>query len=274
MPNLGALGALGQIAGLSMPASAGTAEIITLLKAKHVREEMIKKYNLLPVLFPDLWDAERKQWKPPEGGVGSTLKKFFSLPRMMLSGLAERIHGNPSGPGQKKVSKEEPFAPDINQALRKLEGVYSISQDKKLGTIIVSADFYDPELSAWLVEILLQTLKDYVSREAILTAEKNLELLQEELPKIGDPLLRQKLQELIAKNLETKVMAKVNREFVFKILEPPRPPDRRFKPQRSKIVMVSLVSSLFLGVFLAFFREYVEKVREKHRRKPEEEEMP
>jgi len=260
MPNLGALGTLGQLAGLSIPVSANTAELITLLKADHVREEMIKKYNLLPILFPDRWDPIHKKWKPPEQGFFSIIKKVLFFPKNLFSILAEKLHKTSY---TKKETKENPFAPTIDDALRKLNSIYSISQDKKLGTIVVSADFYDPELSAWLVKILLQTLKDYISREAIITAEKNLEILKKELPKVGDPLLRQKLQELIAKNIETKVMAKVNREFVFKILEPPRPPDRRFKPKRTLIVMVSFVSSLFLGIFLAFFLEYVEKVKEK-----------
>ncbi len=264
-PSLGPLSSLGELAGISMPTSAGTAEIITLLKAQQVREEMIKKYNLLPILFPDKWDPEKKEWKKPKKGISWFIKNLLFLPRTLLSGLAEKIHKSPST----RAGTTNSYIPDIDDGLQKLKSVYSISQDRKLGTIKISADFYDPKLASWMVEILLQTLKDYISREAIITAEKNLEMLREELPKVGDPLLRQKLQTLMAKNIETKVMAKVNRDFAFKILEYPRPPDKRYKPKRSLIVMVSLVSSVFLGIFLAFFQEYLSNIKKKKNREEE-----
>ncbi len=266
LSSLGALSSLGELAGISMPAATGTAEIITLLKAQQVREEMIKKYNLLPILFPDKWDPKKKDWKEPEKGISWFLKNLISLPRTLLSGLTEKIHKPPS---TQNATNTNPYIPDIDDGLQRLKTLYSISQDRKLGTIKISADFYDPKLASWMVEILLQTLKDYITREAIITAEKNLEMLRKELPKVGDPILRQKLQNLMAKNIETKVMAKVNREFAFKILEYPRPSKKRYKPQRSLIVMVSFVSSLFLGIFLAFFQEYLSNIKEKRSKKEE-----
>jgi hypothetical protein len=191
------------------------------------------------------------------------VSKYLNLPRQFLSNLVQQVHSLPAQAGKNKNKKDN--VPTIDDGIRALDDVYNISQDKKLGTLKVSADFYDPSKAAWLVEILLQTLKDYMSSEAIVTAEKNLAILHQELPRTADPLLRQKLQTLIAQNLERKVMAKVNREFAFKILDPPFVPDRKFKPKRAQIVMVSLVSSLFLGIFLAFFREYLQSVREQNK---------
>ena len=259
VPNLGSLGALAGLAGIEMPASASTSEIITLLQTRKLRQILIQKHNLLPIIFYDKWDEEKNTWKKSDKDRGFSIAQIINLPRKLLSNLVKKVHSTQNKAIQQNTKAND--IPTIDDCLRQLEGIYHIEQDKKLGTIKVSADFYDPVRAAWLLDILLQTLKDYMSTEAIVTAEKNLDILHKELPRTADPILRQKLQTLIAQNLERKVMAKVNREFAFKVLDPPFVPDQKYKPKRTLIVMVSLVTSLFLGIFLAFFREFIQNMR-------------
>ncbi|MCC6544181.1 MAG: hypothetical protein IT392_06715, partial [Nitrospirae bacterium] len=57
----------GGLAGISLPASTSSKEIVNLLNSNMIREKMIEKYNLLPVLFSKKWDKDKKGWieKPP-----------------------------------------------------------------------------------------------------------------------------------------------------------------------------------------------------------------
>ena len=50
------------------------------------------------------------------------------------------------------------------------------------------------------------------------------------------------------------MMAEVKENFAFKVLDPPRVPDQRIKPQRRRMVMRAFVASLFVGIFMAFFK--------------------
>jgi len=68
---------------------------------------------------------------------------------------------------------------------------------------------------------------------------------------------------MIAQQIETGMMAEVKENFAFKVIDPPMVPDRKIKPKRSKIVLVSLVVSLFLGICAAFFLEYKNKGKTK-----------
>jgi uncharacterized protein involved in exopolysaccharide biosynthesis len=66
---------------------------------------------------------------------------------------------------------------------------------------------------------------------------------------------------MIAQQIETGMMAEVKENFAFKVIDPPLAPDKKIKPKRAQMVMLSLIVALFVGIFVAFFREYIEKIR-------------
>jgi len=51
---------LGNLLGMSLPTSPLSLEIISLLNSNILREKIIEKYNLLPVLFYQQWDEEKR----------------------------------------------------------------------------------------------------------------------------------------------------------------------------------------------------------------------
>jgi uncharacterized protein involved in exopolysaccharide biosynthesis len=93
----------------------------------------------------------------------------------------------------------------------------------------------------------------------------NRQYLEDQLGKTADPLIRQKIYNLIAQQLETSMMAEVKENFAFKIIDPPKVPDKKTAPKRTLMVVLSLIVSLCIGVFSAFFMEYLEKMKSKER---------
>ena len=49
-------GGIASLAGITMPSSASTTEMVNLLNSNLLRKTIIETHNLLPVLFPDQWD--------------------------------------------------------------------------------------------------------------------------------------------------------------------------------------------------------------------------
>ncbi len=211
-------GGLGNIAGISLPSSKSAAEIINLLKSNMIREKMIEKYNLLPVLFSENWDKEKKEWvnKPPT----------------MWDGI------------------------------RALNSIINVNNNVKADTITVSAEFHDPEITVVLVDNLLSTLTEHMSRESKKSALIKRKYLEEQLRSTSDPLIRQKIYNLISQQVETAMMSEMNEFFAYKIIDPPRVPDMRIRPNRRNILVISFIASSFMGIFLAFFFEYIKKLRE------------
>lgn len=234
----------GGLPGITTPGGASAAEIVALLKSNVLREEMIKKYNLMPVLFYENWDAEKKSWKKKSS---ASLNPLTYLSRAL----------NPPPPGVKK----EPGVPDMWDALRLLENIITVNHSVKENTITVTVNFPDPEWAKRIAEYLLASLTDRMSSEAKRVALTNRKYLEEQLSTTSDPLIKTNIYNLIAQQIQQAMMAEVKENFAFKIIDPPKAPDKKSKPKRTIMVAIAFITSIFIGIFLAFFLNYLENAK-------------
>jgi len=242
---------VGSMPGISIPESASAAEIATLLKSIGLRETIITKYHLLPVLFPDEWDKKAKTWRIHSGW---TLKP--SLWARKLQRLTQ--------PVKVKNPADDQDAPTIWDGLRELDQTVAIINNTKEKTITISVQSPDPTAAAQIAGYFLLALNEYMSGEAKRVAMINRKYLEEQILQTADPYIQQKIYNMIAQQIETSMMAEVKENFAFKILDRPKVPDQKVKPKRSLMVLVSLVASFLLSLFFAVFLEYLEKVKLKN----------
>lgn len=74
-----------------------------------------------------------------------------------------------------------------------------------------------------------------------------------------DALIQQKVFELLTQQLELAKIEEAKDDITFQVIDPAIPPEKRIKPKRTLNVLLAGVASLFLGVFLVFFLEYLDK---------------
>ncbi len=161
----------------------------------------------------------------------------------------------------KKDWKNKDDAPAIWDGLRKIEGMVKVKESIKGNTITITVDYSDPEGAAEIADLFLTALNEYMSSESKMVADTNRKYLEEQLQGTSDPLIKQKIYNLIAQQVEAAMMAGVKENFAFKVIDPPMAPDRRIKPQRRQMVMRSFVLTLFAGIFFSFFMGYLEKTK-------------
>jgi uncharacterized protein involved in exopolysaccharide biosynthesis len=236
-------GGLASLAGIAMPGSTSSTEIVSLLKSNILRKNIIERYNLLPILFPDKWDERKKTWKKP----GVSLNPLALIAKLR--------------PAQPNAGKKEPGVPDTWDGIRELDKKVRINYKLKEDLITISVEFPDPDMAARIANYYIITLNDYMSSEARRTANINKEYLEKQLRKTNDNIIQQKIYNLIADKIETMMMTEVNEGFAFKVLDPPMVPDMKSKPKRAQMIVVAFMVSLFLGVFVVLFREYLKKIK-------------
>ncbi len=147
----------------------------------------------------------------------------------------------------------------IWRGIRYLERRMKVTNKQKEGIVELTFEFNDPNETALITQDIIDELNEYMSSEAKRVAETNKKYLESDVNTVSDPFIKDKIFNLIAQQAEMAVMAEAKENFAFKVLDPPMVPDRRIRPKRGQMVMISFVTSLFAGIFAAFLKEYIQK---------------
>ncbi|HNV72858.1 MAG TPA: GNVR domain-containing protein, partial [Candidatus Ozemobacteraceae bacterium] len=122
-----------------------------------------------------------------------------------------------------------------------------------------------PELVRVEAQKVSEEAKQKTLNEAIAKVEKKLD----SLPTLGlqyarlmrDLKVREKVFATLTEQFEMAKIAEAEEGSSFEIIDRPRIPERKSKPSRALICILSAVTAVMLSVFLAFFLEFLEKRR-------------
>ncbi len=218
---LGGLGGLASMAGISLGGGGSTEENLAVLKSRAFIWKFVKDNKLMPILFADDWDADAKKWKEDD-------------------------------------PKKQP---SLWSAYRALTGIMKVNTNKKTGLVTVSVEWKDPALAAKWANALVSRLNAYLRRKAIARSEANLTYLNKELDRTRIADMRQTLFDLISQEQKKAMLANTQEQFAFRVLDAASPPDKKAKPKRSLIVILSTFITGFLAVLAAFIMESLERRR-------------
>lgn len=220
----GQFGGLASLAGISLGGgSSKVGEAIAILQSRSFTEGFVKDYQLMPILFADVWDSNSKQWK---------------------------------------VNSEEDI-PSMWDAYKKIsDSIFTVSEDKKSGMVTLAVEWTDPELAARWANILVWRINQYMKTSAIDEAEKSIAYLKQQAESTSVVEMRQAIYRLIEAQTKNIMLANVRDEFVFNVIDPAVVPEEKVKPKRKLIVVLGAMVGLMLGVFLAFFISFVRKQKQ------------
>lgn len=226
-----ALGGLGAtVAGeLGLGGSGSLEKLEVVLRSRYLAQRVIEKYDLMPVLFPDDWDQATRKWKT---------KKWF--------GLADK----------------EP--PTLQDGIKRLtEDFLDVTVDSKKGTLKVAFEHKEPLKAKNVVEHLLAQTSETMREVVLQDAAENMKFFAEQLDRTTDPLLRTKIYDMLAREIEKDTFARAQKYYGFFIPDPPFVPDldKKAKPKRALICLLSVILAFFVAVFLAFFLEYLNRLK-------------
>ena len=222
---LGGLGGLASLAGVSVGGSSSVEENIAVLKSREFIWDFVKDEKLMPILFADDWDAEAGHWIAEDKEDQPTLWDAW---RLLIEG-----------------------------------GVLQASIDKDSGLVHVSIDWEDPELASLWVNKLVQRINAYLREQAIAQSQEKLKYLNNELSKTVIEENRQALYELISAEQKQAMLANTQQDFAFRVVDPAVAPDKKVKPKRTMIVIITAFVVGFLSIVFVFVQEGLRKRQEK-----------
>ena len=78
-----------------------------------------------------------------------------------------------------------------------------------------------------------------------------------------DVEVEQEVFAVLTEQYEKAKLQEVRDTPTVEVLDKPEPPEKRSFPKRTRIVIIAFVLSLFVGIVLAFFFEYTDKIKDK-----------
>ncbi len=204
----GQLGDVAALAGISLGGGDQTQEAIATLKSRALTEAFIKENNLMPILFEDEWDADKKGWKDQDPEDAPTLWQAY-----------------------------ETFN----------ENVRSVSADKKSGLVTLAIEWKDPVLAATWANDLVKRVNNRRQREAIEEAESSIGYLYKQLARTSSVEVEQAIYRLVEAQTKNIMVAQAREEFAFKVIDPAVPPEEKSKPRRVLITFAGFAVGIFLS---------------------------
>lgn len=139
------------------------------------------------------------------------------------------------------------------------ESILKVTENKKESIITVSAQYKDPVIAEKIASATIKELTERMTGEAKRVADANRVYLESQVNAAADPYIRTNIYGLIARQIQTAMLAEAKENYAFKVLDPPRVPYKKIKPKRAQMVIIAFVVSLFLGTLLAFGKEHFQK---------------
>lgn len=212
------LGGLASMVGLNVGGGDNTEQHIAALTSRMFLNSFINDEHLLIKLFADKWDAKNQQW--------------------LLDA------------GQKPPSALEAHTVFVKKIL-------STSVDKKSRLVTLAIEWKDPHEAASWANKLVTLFNEHQRNQAIAQSNRNIQYLQQQIQKTSVLEVQKMFYGLIENELKAMMMANVRKEFTFKVIDPAQPPEHKIKPNRALIVALGLVGGMMLGIFFAFFRNFI-----------------
>ena len=216
----GQLGSLAATAGISLPKGADSSESMGVINSWNLVSQYISRENLLPVIYAKRWDATRKAWIP---------SFFGKIPTVWF--------------GTKYFIKN----------------IRTITDDKKTGLVTVSVDWRDPELAARWADDLVTLANDDLRNRAIEESERNLAYLDEQLAKTNVVEVRTSIYQLMEGEIKKVMMARGNREFAFRVVDPAVAPQEKVSPRPVLMTAVGALVGLLISSLFMVRREYIRR---------------
>ena len=215
-PGLGALATL----GVSIGGPTKVEDLETMFKSNDLTVRVFGKYDLWPIVRPGSFDPKTGKMKP---------------------GWVDRLLG--------KGQESKP--PGEWDAIRVAKNGLVVSTNRKSGSLSLSFESPSAEGSARIVRYYLDEAKNRLQEEALERAARNKKFIEEQIGRTVDALTRDRLYSLYAQEMEREMLARNREQFGFRVIDSPRVPDRKSRPQRSRSAVTATLVAAF--AWSAFF---------------------
>lgn len=228
-------GGLASLAGISLPSGDGQSKTqlaLEVLKSKKFAYEFATRHDLLPALFA----AEGWDWRT------ETLS------------LDEEVYDPSAGGWVREVEPPRTAAPSAEEVHELWNDTVSVSEEKDSGFVTLSIKHRSPVYAkAWL-DLLVVDINEALRAQDLAESERAVAYLEEQLKQTSVAEIRELLAGLLRSHMESRMMAAVEPNYVFSVIDPPTVPELKSEPKRALICVIGTLLGGMLGMVYSIVR--------------------
>ena len=228
----GTAGALARVAGIDLGGGSDKGPNINLAVEKITSRQFVKDFINKNNFQPELLAA--KNWDSAQNIIVYSKKGYDSKNDSLT------------------------YAPrdiDIYKGYMDRIGVFF---DKRTKFTHISFKHYSPYFAKELLDNLVLTINNDIRDIDVKVAKESIKFLEDQIAKTNVSDLKLIFSKLIEKNIKTVLLAEVNPEFVFTVVDPAYVPDLKSAPSRGLMcILITIFGFLFVVTFLTIF-DYIQ----------------
>lgn len=235
------LGGVGSLIGVGGKTSPATAFTLSILESRDFAATFFKKHDVMPILVPKYWDEKSSKWKPVESSALGKVKNFFLGEEPLF------------------IKDNEEIIAEL--AYKEFNDIMSIDINKDTQIITLNIDWKNPiEASKWANQ-LLNLLNETMRERTISQSNKRVTYLQVEIEKSKVASVKKILSFLLENELKTKMVANVQEDFSFTIIDQAYPASRPFRPRKIVILVLCLIGGFLMGSLYFMSTVYIQRLK-------------
>lgn len=232
-------GGLASLAGINMGSSGGDKTTLTLavLNSRKFINQFVNKHVLKIALFAG------KSWNESTGQLVLDTEIYDSEKQIWLREV---------DPGK----SPEPTDWEVYKEFKK---IYAITTDKETGMITISIESLSPIIAKQWLDKLVKDINAEMREKDLFDSERNIKYLKKNLEQTDYADMQTVFYQLIEQELKTQMLAQVQAEYAFKIIDPAVAAEEKSKPKRALIAVLGTLLGGMLGVMLVLVRHFMRK---------------
>ncbi len=152
-------------------------------------------------------------------------------------------------------------APSNEDVFKEVKKIFSVSSNKLTGITSVTVIHPDPNFTAFLANKIIEKINFDMRQEEIRDSQRSIDYLKEELKSTNLVNIESVFYSLIEQETQKGMLANVDKDFMFKVIDPAVVPDSRYSPRRSRILLIGTSLGFLTGIFLALLFNFYQEER-------------
>jgi LPS O-antigen subunit length determinant protein (WzzB/FepE family) len=149
--------------------------------------------------------------------------------------------------------------PSLEAAVKTFLDIRFVTEDRRTGIVTVMVEWYSPEVAARWANRMVEMANERLRAESREDAQRSIDYLNQELAKTNVIELRQAIYRLIETQVNNAMLANVQREFAFRVIDPAVPPELRIRPRRSLMVLMGAAAGFAVAVLFVLGRRLIRR---------------